>query len=193
MSKAPDFLGTGWSFPPAIFSGGQSADGAGRGERDTELGETPRFAADGERHRLWIQHNGREATVMLASTPTPLANQLSQWRTRLNDLGGQFDENSEQRRPQAERLLNEADTLLGTADTMSDALIGEWQDYMRGRASGNRPPDDNQLEAKEQQLVVVLRQLFELFGESAETGANINSRIVHRTRNLLGLLWCFCP
>ncbi|MEJ2445655.1 MAG: hypothetical protein P8Y42_19785 [Exilibacterium sp.] len=83
--------------------------------------------------------------------------------------------------------MNEADTLLGAADTMSDALTGQWQDYMRGRASGNRPPpDDNQLEAKEQQLVVVLRQLFELFGESAETGANINSRIVHRTRNLQG-------
>jgi hypothetical protein len=56
------------------------------GPADGELGETVRFSAGGEGHRLWVDVRGENAQIMLASTPKPLSDHLAEFREMARDL-----------------------------------------------------------------------------------------------------------
>lgn len=50
------------------------------------IGEDLQFAAGGEGHHLWIAIRGETADVMLASTPKPLSEYLTEFRTDARDI-----------------------------------------------------------------------------------------------------------
>lgn len=169
----------------AVGLGGAREPGASE-RGDTELGETVRFAAAGESHRLWVDVRGTQATVMVASTPMALGERLEAWNGRLATLDNQAPVPNASHglppRRRAEQLLLQASMRLRAADTTADALAAQSQAGTTGAGtSAPQPLNDDALEANERELMEVIRELFELFGESADyVRALIGRRVVQR-------------
>ncbi|MGH6900661.1 MAG: phage tail protein, partial [Geminicoccaceae bacterium] len=138
----------------------------GESAEDSELGTSVTFAGGGEVHRHWVEIQGTDAVLMVASDgPGPVAAKLAEWRGKLSEQFGSDDAG----RQEAEGLLSSADALLGQADTEADALVTAFE-----RANALRDeeapeiPSDNTLEARQRALAPILRRLFELFGEKPD-------------------------
>lgn len=148
-------------------------------EADTELGETVTFRAGGETHRMWVDVQGTQATLMVASTPTSVTELLDRWHARLGELSDAPDENGVRPRQRAESLLIQAQALARAADTSADVLAQNWRSVATTPAptgtsgAAPAPPDDSQLEAQERQLATVLSQLFALFDPNAATASPV--------------------
>ncbi len=162
----------------AMGLGGREQAAPGAPGTDTELGETVRFSADGESHRMWVDVQGTRATIMVASTPASVLTLLDGWNARLGELSDDPDAQGIRPRQRAHGLLIQAQALTRAADTSADTLAQEWRNVpTRPPAAGTpgagstggstpTPPDDSQLESQEQQLSGILQQLFQLFGDT---------------------------
>ena len=143
---------------------------------DTELGETVRFRAEAEDHTLWVEERDGEATLMVASTPMTVAERIEDWRARLGELSGQA-ENGQAPRARATELLAQAQTLHTSADSEADQLAQQFR-AARATSEGDgdaaapaQMPDDAKLETSEHSLADVLRELFEVYGDTLDGGA----------------------
>ncbi|MCP9234650.1 DNA/RNA non-specific endonuclease [Lewinella sp. JB7] len=152
----------------ALGIGGEDEeDGGDEGAlEDTEVGKEFRFSSDGEGHRLWIDSSGG-LDVMVASTPTKLDVKIRDWIARVEE------------RPVADRntirgLLTQASAKLDLTLTEAeqaqlaivDALtVEEGEDAAADRAVAEQ--QDAEAEAKEGELVPILTQLFEYYGETS--------------------------
>ncbi|MEM9525042.1 MAG: hypothetical protein AAGA31_00465, partial [Bacteroidota bacterium] len=140
------------------IGGGGDDDGA---LADDEVGKSISFSADGEGHRLWISEG---LDVMVASTPTKLEAKIREWTGKVN-------ERPADNRNEIRRLLGQASSLLGitlTEAEQANLAINEAEaDPTNPEKKAAAGREDDQVEAKEQELVPVLTRLFELFGEES--------------------------
>ena len=128
---------------------------------DTEVGETVKFTAEGESHKLWINTAGSGVEVMVASAPMTVGEKLDQWEGRLNELD---DDN----RKEASPLITQARTQYKkTRDSgtvaereMDEATASTDVDEMEQAETA-----DDRVESDEAVLKGQLKRLFELFGE----------------------------
>jgi hypothetical protein len=148
--------------------GGGQGPAAGAGGGDGEIGETVAFSDVDEEHRLWVQTEGAQATLMVASeTPAPVQEKLSTW-SRSDQLGKVPDQTDDGGRPrdEARSLIDAARALLGQGDQQADALARALQ-QAHTLSTGSAPPDterlDNSLEATEHALSTILARLFTIF------------------------------
>lgn len=132
---------------------------------DGEVGETIKFNADGESHRLWYNVQGATATVMVASNPTPVETKIREWEQSLNENPDLYGDKV----PQAKTLLASAKNLLGIADQEGDEAAQEKLEADQEQADVQQETDfeqaDQQAEQAEQSLADVLMPLFAIFGE----------------------------
>jgi hypothetical protein len=148
------------------------------GEGDAVLGTSVSFSAAGVAHRQWVDIRGTNAVLMVSSDrPQPVEDQLAKWESQLDE---QFAGDKE-RRNQASGLISSAHTLLGQADTEADALVTAFRraNEVRGENVPEIPSDDT-VEAKQQALSSILRQLFELFGEKPNVLESARSQLTER-------------
>jgi hypothetical protein len=115
--------------------------------RDREIGQTQTFKADGESHRLWIEVNKRnQATVMLASDPTPLRDFLN--RQDVNKLNNrQTDPNDH---------VEKARKILGTVNYDAGLLIAA----LTQNKSQEAEAKDKEIEKAMQELAEHLKWIF---------------------------------
>ncbi|MCP3143381.1 hypothetical protein [Pyxidicoccus xibeiensis] len=146
------------------------------GERaagDGEIGETLQFSAGGERHRLWINVQGRTANVMVASSAGPVTDKLRDWRRALQQSPSLLVTSVEGRedrtnRTRAEQLLGQAETKLGITQQEANEAVQETQEALQRPApeeARQAAESDAQTERAEVDLQAVLRELFTLFDE----------------------------
>jgi hypothetical protein len=141
--------------PPA----GQQGDG--------EIGETVRFAAAGESHRVWIKTEGTQATIMSASAPLPVEKRLEMWSKRPGSV-------AEPRREEARNLIDSARALLGEGDKLADRLAVAFAQANQLHQAANAEPGkeidrlDNSLEGTEQALSTILARLYELYEQKID-------------------------
>ncbi|GAA4717795.1 hypothetical protein [Nocardioides conyzicola] len=138
--------------------GGDEEPGEGH-NGDDELGKTVRFSADGHSHRLWFQVAGDDATLMVASVPKPIADQIAEWRTKVDDL-------PEEHKATAPGKLDALTTVADQASVEGDQLAHAFNEANRDKTDTNEPPDDTALEGREQAIAGMMNELFEIFGRT---------------------------
>ena len=144
-----------------IGGGGGDADESD----DEEVGKSISFSADGESHRTWIDDSGSVPSVMVASTTETLEQKVRRWNTEV-DLPAHA-ENA----PTIRQLLPEVNRLLGiTVEEAIEAKVADLAEdqnsTIESQAEAKR--QDDEVEAKQEEIVPLLRQLFELFGEELD-------------------------
>ncbi|MBN1209719.1 MAG: hypothetical protein JXB05_33025 [Myxococcaceae bacterium] len=174
----------------AVGLGREQRPGAGAAAGDTELGETVRFRAEGESHRMWVDVQGGRATLMIASTEMTLAQRLENWQSRLGTLPEQKPPEDtspgDPPRRRAANLLQQADIRLRSADQLADGLAEQRRTTAANPAAAPATPlDDNVLEQQEHDLAAVVSELFELFGDRPRLSARFQRELtrVHRSIN----------
>jgi Domain of unknown function (DUF4157) len=128
--------------------GGKGGKGDGKDDKKDgtkEVGETINFEAAKHSHRLWIAVEGNNSTVMVASTPMPVAQQLTQMRSRVTSLPAD-------KKSMAESLLSQAEEALQQTDTQADQAV---------RSDDAAKKED--VKPKERQLADAMKGLFEIF------------------------------
>jgi hypothetical protein len=148
------------------------------GERaeDSELGTSVTFAGGGEVHRQWVEIQGTNAVLMVASDgPGPVEAKLAEWKA--SDKFPLDDP----RRQEADGLIAQAEGLLGQADSKADALVTAFRQASQSAAEDSQEvPSDDPLESDQQRLVAALRRLFELFGGGPAILALVGEQLVNR-------------
>jgi Domain of unknown function (DUF4157)/Novel toxin 15 len=162
---------------------------AGAGEGDGEIGETVRFSAGGEGHRMWVQTSGTNATLMVASSPEDVQQKIAHWNGKVDTLPEKGAEGKEPRK-EAKALLGEAGALANEANKDADELAKIIAKHAapaagaaEGKDSGKSEVDakDNALEGREHALATVIGKLFDLFG-----GGGVEFKAVPATATLSG-------
>lgn len=133
-------------------------DGENHNE-DDELGTTVRFSGGREGHRLYVQVSGDDATLMVASTPTPVEARIADWRAR-HSAGEPEDP---QQYAEADSALSAAEGLVGEASTEADALAAQFLQAQADEHDDIEPPSDDALENRERALATALGRLFDIF------------------------------
>lgn len=147
----------------ALGLGGDA--GAGEGGEDEEVGKSISFSADGEGHRTWIDDSGSAPRVMVASEAETLDAKVRRWNTEVHLPAHAANKEA------IEGLLPTVNSLLGI--TKQEAAEAKTADVAEDR---NSTPEtqalakqqDDEVEAKQDELVPLLRQLFELFREEID-------------------------
>lgn len=139
--------------------GGKAKDQDKKGA-DGEVGETVPFSGGGESHRLFVKVAGKNATLMMASTPRP----LTKW---LSELEGKVSELPAEKRSQAKSLLGTALSLTRQADSEADqAVAARTPDKTpTQQAAPDAVQINEKVKADEHLLADVLSQLLEVFPE----------------------------
>jgi Novel toxin 15 len=151
----------------AVGLGESSAEAPQQGANDGEIGKHLRFAAGGEGHMLWIDTSGPTAVVMLASSPHPLEQHMTELRTRQ----GQIAATNPDIRGQTDPLFNQLEPLAQTAVQQAlDAKNHQIDSPERQRA-------DQQVEATEEAMRAPLTQLLQLLGIQIPTAVDPAVRI----------------
>ncbi len=135
------------------------ADDDESGSEDTTLGTEVTFSAHGESHRQWVDLNGDDAELMIASTPSPVVAKLDHWAVEKDKL-------ADDQKEQATTLLSRARQLTEQGNTQGDAVAEEFTEAAADPEID--PPSDAPLESTQQQLGPVLDDLFTLFGEKKD-------------------------
>lgn len=150
----------------AVGLGGKEKDDKAK-PGGADVGERVPFSADGEGHTLWIEVQGANAVLMVASdTPMTIAQRLQLWSVKANDLPDKSADGSESPQAKAKRLIGEAEPLLSATDKTAEDLIEASQ---KSAKDENAPPPESgeqvELSKEEHDLADKLKQLFEVFGE----------------------------
>ncbi len=137
------------------------------GDYDGEVGETKTFSAAGESHRMWIEANGSDAVVKVASTPMTVDDRLDDWNRRIGEtpsaeigVGGPSDPD------EARAQLSTARTQAATVDTEADQVL-------------QAPPEqqdqaDDEAEAAQAPFATTLAGLFRLYADGTGTFEELN-------------------
>jgi hypothetical protein len=120
------------------------------------VGERLDFEAGGEAHSLWIDVEGSDAVVKVASTPAPLESVLSDFERRAQKL-------QPQEQSTARGLIAKARTQLAATNKDADAVAKT----MAPGAAPSPAPDASTIAHEEEALRDTLRALFAVFGEKA--------------------------
>ena len=136
---------------------GVEGEGGG-GEGDGEIGKEVTFSAGEESHRLWVEVEGSQATIKVASEEMPLEDRLADWEDRVDEL-------TEEQQGQAQGLLSQARSLMSGADDKADTLAAKKEAVKTLDDGPELEQQDSALEADEEALKPVLQSLFELYGE----------------------------
>ncbi|MCO4745775.1 MAG: DNA/RNA non-specific endonuclease, partial [Proteobacteria bacterium] len=150
-----------------MFSGGsgtdtdtESSEETAEGDFDGQVGERKTFSAGDEGHTLWVETDGANANVMVASTPMTVPDRLTNWEGRIGQQpsseegqGGPSDE------AQARTLLSSARTQSGVVETEAEETVAS--------EGVEQSANDTQTEQAENTLVPTLRSLFELYQDDA--------------------------
>ncbi|MCD4536367.1 hypothetical protein LRP67_19925 [Nocardioides sp. cx-169] len=135
--------------------------GAGEGGEDHELGESVRFSAGGESHRLWVDPAG--ARLMVASSPTPLQQKVAEWRAEVTAMP---DDRRE--KPTAAALLSELEPLIVTGNQQAADLKQAGAAAEHDSDPATQPPSDDALEANEQRIATLLNRLITILVPDVE-------------------------
>jgi hypothetical protein len=143
--------------------GGGDAGAEDTGE-DEEVGKSISFSADGESHRSWIDDTGSRPKVMVASRTETLEEKVRRWNTEVDEP--RHAEN----KSQILTILPAVNRLLGI--TEEEAVEARAADRAEDQNStpetrAEAQTQDDEVEASQDALIPLLRQLFELFGEEA--------------------------
>jgi hypothetical protein len=148
--------------------GKQKATGA---EGKPELGETVKFSADGEKHRLWIDVRGRDATVMVASEKMPVHDQLESWKSnQIKQMKEAEDQETQEDGQKAHELASSAQSKLKRADKLSDSLVSVFTKKKATDDWKSIEKKDDDVESVQEALSRDLKRLFELTGLALEGG-----------------------
>ncbi len=144
---------------------GLGGDEKDEGKGDEELGSVVRFSAAGESHRLFVQREGAQAELMVASVPTTIPDWITRWKGML-EAGKPAEKTPE--RAEAELLLGQLGPEAATAEAAATALVAGFEAAERVPASDpahKKPPDDSGVESAEKSIATKLDRLFTIFGE----------------------------
>lgn len=147
----------------------------GQGEKgDGVVGDTVAFNAEGEGHKLWINVQGKDVTVMVASSPSPVNAKIEEWEKRLkpnspNPLPPDHvvEATSKIEDAKTHMMLTEKDaTVAATALTTPAVTTSTTTTTTTTSGGGNAfNQADEETEKAEQKLADILRRLFTLFGD----------------------------
>ncbi len=128
---------------------------------DSEVGKTINFTADEKQHRTWLQVEGNNVEVMVASTPMSVEDRLNGWESKVSTL------------PEEDR--QRAIGLIGTARSQYAQTKTEGEQANREIIEAESSADTQEIQQAEQAdqeaenaqetLKNTLQQLFEVFGE----------------------------
>lgn len=129
----------------------------GEGGGEGEIGEELSFSDEsGESHRQWVQVEGSQATLMVASEEMSVLDQLAAWEADVNKLPETLKANAQQLLSQVLNILNDAE---GHADYLANMKAS-----VKTIDDGDNISDEQRsLAAKQNALVPILGQLFEIF------------------------------
>jgi hypothetical protein len=149
--------------------------GFGQKPGDGEIGKTVTFSAGEESHKLWVNVQGTTATLMMASTPMSVEERLAGWEARLADL-------SEEKRPEAKGLIDQARAQLTKTDQEGDTLAQE-QTAENAKAAEDLETKDEALESDEDALARILTSILNIFvDEGADVIADwLGRKVVNRS------------
>jgi len=125
------------------------------------VGRTINFGAAGESHRLWVEIQGNNARLMVASVPMSVPERLQWFRDNIARI-------AEADRPSTLQRISRADQLQGSADSDADTLVRQ----VRGPQPAAQPAggpggvtaQETRLEQQEETLASVISEIYELFG-----------------------------
>lgn len=127
---------------------------------DREVGDRVNFRGGNEMHHLWVQVNGNQLEVMVASdAPLSLSNRLSQWEGRVGDLP------QEQQSPATGLITtvrNQYNTVKAEGEQSQQAIDQAQQDPTPQNVA-QAQEEDNQVEQAQRAMTPELGQLFDLF------------------------------
>src|SRR6266511_2479184 len=122
--------------------GGKDDKDKDKKEGDHSVGEVITFVAANHSHRMWFEVKGEQATLMVASSPVPVATHLSQ-------MQGQLDKVPADKQTGAKTLLSEAHA----AEAKATHADGNAKDTAEGKRA----------DGEEHTVANLMKQLFELF------------------------------
>lgn len=148
------------------IGGDEDEDEEGGDENDDEeLGTTVRFSGGGESHRLWFSVAGADATLMVASTPTPLESKLQQWQDKFN--AGEPEDPA--KFAEASGLLGQLSGMVTATEQEADALAAE---FLAAEADQNdevEPPSDDALENRQRAIATLVGRLADIYDDPDKT------------------------
>lgn len=141
---------------------------------DGEVGKKISFSAGGESHKMWVKQEGKKATIMVASEVAPVEQKIRAWEGKLSTL-------TEENQGKAKPRLKIAKDRLGIVDREADEAAKEnveaAQNAGNEQAQTEANKADDELELAEQPLADILRELFDIFGDTdADAKVAIPSR-----------------
>lgn len=131
------------------------------GNDDEDLGTTVRFSAGGESHRVWVQAEGADATVMVASVPQPIESKIAEWRGMVDGLPDDVKATTPGK-------LNALETVADAANTQAAQLAAEFLAAAASESDEVEPPSDNELENRERAIAEMLDELYTIFDQEPE-------------------------
>jgi hypothetical protein len=140
-------------------------DQPGEGHDDNELGKTVRFRGGGESHRLFVQPQGGDAEIMLASTPAPVTAKIREWRRMLDQNPPAVAQGTpEEARAKLATLETDVASLKADAAQLAEAFTTA----AASTEDDTHPPDDTAIESKEDSVASQLSDLYRIFGQQDE-------------------------
>ena len=130
---------------------------------DAELGTTVRFTAARESHRLYVQREGGQAELMVASAPTTIPDLIAGWNEKL----AANEPADEQKRAKATALIGTLSGAASAANAEATKLVAQFENAARDPKHDLKPPDDSLLETSERTIAKTLDELFTIFGEDS--------------------------
>ncbi len=153
---------------------GQDTETTGNEELDdSEVGKIINFTADEKQHRTWLQVEGNNVEVMVASAPMSVEDRLNGWESKVSTL------------PEEDR--QRAIGLIGTARSQYSQTKTEGEQANREIIEAESSADaqeiqqaeqaDQEAENAQETLKNTLQQLFEVFGEKTTVPVIVNDKI----------------
>lgn len=136
--------------------------GLGESGQDDQIGEEVTFSDGQESHRLWVEAQSTQATVMVASTPMTVEDRLTDWENRVGTELSPEDQET------ARGLIGQARSELTTTDNSADTLARMRAATMTMDDADTVEAEGAQLHAQESTLATTLGSLFELFDQPYE-------------------------
>ncbi|KGQ19364.1 hypothetical protein LF41_3014 [Lysobacter dokdonensis DS-58] len=133
-----------------------------KGDGAEQVGEEVEFDADGEPHKLWIEVQGENAVVMVASTEERLDSFLKSKRVK--------DAVKKDKSGKLRGLVSQAEALLKDTDVDADAVVRELNSASKPEAGADAgagaaaSSKNNDVTKEEKKLAKVLAQIFQLVG-----------------------------
>lgn len=135
---------------------GKKKETAAGKEFDGEIGETRRFSVGGDSHKLWIATKGSDATVMMASKPMTITEQLEQYSRLANKM------TDEAKKEATLKLIRRAETKHKSLNQRADQLAKK---LAQGKAQPKATKKaDDEIEKEQNHLVKLIVKIQKQLG-----------------------------